>query len=253
MKYQRARKSFSIMYNPDYNWSQSTYKLLDQLQKDGKHIMLLNRDDQAGFRLDSTYTHKSLPTLSVRPTATTRTDFMNKYSAQHQVTSYNFSKTSTSAEVSVGIVKESGFHEKGPQHTAVIEKVQKLECTTSVFLNDELFFKEIECVGVDGGADVGPVHHEVQFLWTERHVVKPAKIILFTTRCSGDSYLNRVELQKASLSKGHSNTFIPSTLCVSPLSENGGIDKEKLKANMSAAVDQCIKRMDGTPSMKTKI
>ena len=35
------------------------------------------------------HTHKSLPTSSVRPTATTRTDFMNKYSAQLQVTSYN--------------------------------------------------------------------------------------------------------------------------------------------------------------------
>ena len=33
------------------------YKLLDQLQKDGKHIMRLNRDDQAEFRLHSTYTH----------------------------------------------------------------------------------------------------------------------------------------------------------------------------------------------------
>ena len=253
VKYQRARKSFSVKYNPDYKWSRSMYKLLDQLQKDGKHIMLLNRDDQAGFRLDSTYTHKSLPTLSVRPTATTRTDFMNKYSAQLQVTSYNFSKTSTSAEVCVG-VKASGLHEKSlSQHAADIGKVEKLECTTSVFLNDELFFKEIECVRVDGGADEGPVHHEVQFLWTERHVVKPTKITLVTTRCSGDSYLNRVELQNGCLSKGHSNTFIPSTLCGSPFSENGGIDKEKLKANMSAAVDQYIERVDGTPCMKTKI
>lgn len=62
---------------------------------------------------------------------------MNKCSAQLQVTSYNFSKTSTSTEVCVGIVKESGFHEKSPQHAGVIEKVEKLECTTSVFLNDE--------------------------------------------------------------------------------------------------------------------
>ena len=60
------------------------------------------------------------------------------------------------------------------------EKVEQLECTTSVFLNDELFFKEIECVRLDGGADGGPVHHEVQFLSTERHVVKPTKITLVT-------------------------------------------------------------------------
>ena len=210
------------MYNPDYTWSQSMYKLLDQLQKDGKHIMRLNRDDQAEFQLHSTYTHKSLPISSVRPTATTRNDFMNKCSAQLQVTSYNFSKTSSSTDVYVGIVKESGFHEKSPQHAGVIEKVEKLECTTSVFLNDELFFKEIECVGVDGGTDVGPFHHEMKFLWTERHVVKPTKITLVTTRCSGDSYLNRVELQNGCLSKGHNNTFILSTLRGSPFSENGG-------------------------------
>lgn len=102
---------------------------------------------------------------------------MNKCSAQLQVTSYNFSKTSTSTEVCVGIVKESGFHEKSPQHAGVIEKVEKLECTTSVFLNDE-------CVGVDGGTDVGPFHDEMKFLWTERHVVKPTKITLVTTRCT---------------------------------------------------------------------
>lgn len=69
IKYQRARKCFSINYNPDYKWSWSLYKVLNQLQSDGKHIMLLNRDDQAGFRLDSTYMHKNLPTLSVKPSA----------------------------------------------------------------------------------------------------------------------------------------------------------------------------------------
>ena len=31
-----------------------------------------------------------------------------------------------------------------------------------------------------------------------------------------------------------------------------GLIRKRLKANMSAAVDQCIKRVDGTPSMKTK-
>jgi len=157
-------------------------------------------------------THKSLPTLSVKPTATTRTDFLNKYPAQLQVTSYNFSKTKTSAEVCVGIMKASGVHEKNPsQHAADMKKVEKLEASKHVFLSDgQQVPKEIECIRVDGGADEGPVHHEVQFLWTERHVVKPTNITLVTTRCSGDSYLNRVELQNGCLSRGHCNTFIPS-------------------------------------------
>ena len=212
--------------------------------------MLLNRDDQAGFRLDSTYTHKNLPTLSVKPSATTRTDVLNKYSAQLQVTSYNFSKTSTSDEaVCIGIVKASGLHEKSPsQHAADLQKVEKLDVSRHIFLSDgEDVAKEIECVRVDGGAD------EVQFLCTERHVARPTKITMVTTRCSGDSYLNRVELQNGCLSKGHRNTFIPSTLCGSPFSERGGIDEHKYKANISAPLDQYIERVDGTPCMKTKI
>ena len=42
----------------------SMYKCLDKLQKDGQHILLLNRNDQAGFHLDSTYTHESTPSLN---------------------------------------------------------------------------------------------------------------------------------------------------------------------------------------------
>lgn len=167
---------------------------------------------------------------------------MNKYSAQLQVTSYNFSKTSTSDEVCIGIVKASGLHEKSPsQHTADLQKVENLDVSRHIFLSDgEDIAKEIECVRVDGGADEGPVHHEVQFSWTVRHVARPTKITMVTKRCSGDSYLNRVELQNRCLSKGHSNTFIPSTLCGSPFSESGGIDEDKYKANMSAALDQYI-------------
>ena len=93
-----ARKGFSLKFNPDYIWSRSKYKSLNQLQIDGNHILPINRDDQAGFRLDSTFTHKNFPALSVKPTVTTRTDFRNKYPAQLQVTSYNFSKTTTTDE-----------------------------------------------------------------------------------------------------------------------------------------------------------
>ena len=254
VKYQRARKCFNVKYNPDYKWSRSLYKLLNQLQIDGKHTLLLNRDDQAGFRLDSTYTHKSIPTLSIKPTATTRTDFTNKYPAQLQVTSYNFSKTVNSDEVCFGVVKASVLHEKCPsQHAADLESLQNMDKTKSVFFTDKNDPKEVEFIRVDGGTDEGPAHHEVQFLWTERHGSRPTKVTLVTTRCSGDSYLNRVELQNGCLRQGRSNTFIPSTLCGSPFNEEAGLNEEVYKANMSAAVDQYIARVDGTLCMKTKI
>ena len=256
MRYQRARKCFSLKYNPEFKWSRSLYKLLNQLQSDGKHILLLNRDDQAGFKLDSTYTHKSQPALSIKPTAiliTTRTDFTGKHTAQLQVTSYNFSKTTTSDEICIGVVKATGLHEKSPsQHSADLQSVELLEAVKKAFSENEQP-KEVECIRVDGGADEGPGHHEVQLLWTERHVTRQTKVTLVSTRCSGDSYLNRVEFQNGCLSKGHSNTFIPSTLCGSPYNNEGDFDGQKHKANMSAAVDQYIERVDGTACMKTKI
>ena len=200
-----------------------------------------------------TYTHKSEPVLSIKPTATTRTDFTSKFAAQLQVTSYNFSKTTTSDEICIGLVKATGLHEKSPsQHAADLQRVERLDVVKKSFCeNDQP--KEVECIRVDGGGDEGPSHHKVQFLWTERQVMRSTKVTMVTTRCSGDSYLNRVELQNGCLSKGHSNTFIPSTLCGSPFNNEGGLDEQKYKANMSAAVDQYIERVDGTVCMKTKI
>lgn len=113
-------------------------------------------------------------------------------------------------------------------------------------------YKDVECVRVDGSTDEGPSHHEVQFLWTERHINKATRIML-VTRCSGDSYLNRVELQNSCLSRDHSNLFIPSTLHGSPYGSDGKIDENKYKKNMSAAVEQYVNRVDGTSCMNTKI
>lgn len=254
VKYMRARKGFTLKFNPDCKWSRSMYKSLNELQKDGRHMLLVNRDDQAGFRLDSTFTHKNYPVLSVKPTLTTRTDFLNKYQAQLQVTSYNFSKTSNTVEQCVGVVKASGIHEKSPaQHSADLSVIENMDVMASAFLNTNKKAKEFECIRVDGTTDKGPCHAEVQFMWCERHVSRKTKVTLVTTRCSGDSYLNRVELQNGCLSRGHSNTFIPSTLHGSPYSDNGEFDKEKHEKNMSAALDQYISRVDGTPCMKTVI
>lgn len=74
---------------------------------------------------------------------------------------------------------------------------------------------------------------------------------LVTTRSSGSSYLNRVELQNGCLALGHANTFIPSTLGGSRIDPNTGhIDEDKLKENMDLAIDA---RVNGCPCGSTTI
>ena len=255
IKYQRARKGFNLKFNPDSKWSRSLYKCLDQLQNDGKHMLLLNRDDQAGFRLDTTFTHKSAPSLNANgSTITTHTDFVNKHQSQLQTTSYILQTTSYKTEVCAGVVKASMVHQKDPsQHAADINMLQKNTELNACFYKDNGDVKDIECVRVDGASDEGPSHIEVQFLWTERHMQRPTKVTLVTTRCSGDSFLNRVELQNGCLSKGHSNLFIPSTLGGEPYDEDGQFEPDKHKDNMQKAVEMYIERVGGTPCMSTSI
>ena len=81
----KARKGFSIKFNPDAHFSTAMYRGLDHLQKDGRKTLVLNRDDAAGFRLDSTFTHKQHASLSTvdEPEQTTRSDYLNKYTSRH--------------------------------------------------------------------------------------------------------------------------------------------------------------------------
>ena len=102
-----------------------------------------------------------------------------------------------------------------------------------VFRKENGNVKDIECIRVDGASDEGPSHVEVQFLWTERHYLRPTKVTLVTTRSSGDSFLYRVELQNGCLARGHSNLFIPSTLCGVPYNEAGEYDESKHRENIT--------------------
>ena len=143
------------------------YKLFKQLLRDGRGILLLNRDDQAGFRLDSTFTHKNYPMLSLKPTNTTRTDFVNKHSTQLQATSFNFTKTKTTDELCAGIVKASKLHEKSPsQHADDIVELERVDVLKSAFYKENTQEpKDVECVQVDGAGDEG------QFSTTSRSTV----------------------------------------------------------------------------------
>ena len=91
---------------------------------------------------------------------------------------------------------------------------------------------------VDGAADEGPSHEAVQFWWTLWHFTQKKVATLVTTRSSGSSYLNRVELQNGCLALGHSNTFIPSTETV---------NQAKLKENLDMAMSAYISHVNGCP------
>lgn len=53
----RARKAFNVRHNPDCHWSAAFHRGLDKIQlEDGRDKSIINRDDQSGFRLDTTYT-----------------------------------------------------------------------------------------------------------------------------------------------------------------------------------------------------
>ena len=145
-------------------------------------------------------------------------------------------------------------HEKSPsQHAADLTILGAVPQLSPVFRRPGGEVKEIECICVDGGTDEGPSHVEVQFLWTERHYQQPTKVTLLTTCSSGDSFLNRVELQNGCLARGHSNLFILSTLVGVPYSGTGDYDESKHCENMEAALAQYIERVDQTPCMRTTI
>jgi hypothetical protein len=253
----RARKGFTLRYNPDDHWSAALYNGLDDIQyKDGTHIMNAGRDDQAGFRLDTMTTSKQHGTLCLNYNLplTTRTDYTNPYPSVLQTTCYNFPATCTTGEVCAGVVKAKPLFNKNPaQHFADMLMLQEKEEIKPVFTNCQTEKdKEIECIRVDGGADEGPVHEEVQYWWTKRHFIKGTKATMVSTRSSGSSFKNRVELQNGCLALGHANLFIPSTLNGSCM-ESGKVNEEILCRNLDAAIDVYISRVDKAPCARTEI
>ena len=116
----QERKGVSVKMSPDAHWSNTVYQGLDCLQlKDGRNQFIFNRDDAAGFRLNTTYTHKQHKGIQLidLPDLTTKTDFVNNYSALLQTSSYLFPETGTTPKVCVGIVKPCVVYERCPTRT----------------------------------------------------------------------------------------------------------------------------------------
>jgi len=202
-------------------------------------------------------THKSHATLCIsgKESLTTRTDYVNNYPSVLQTTSYNFPATTNTGEICAGVVKAPGIFEKGPpQHMADLKMLEKEHTVQPAFVNRNTgSTKEVECVRVDGSYDEGPSHLEVQYWWTLRHLERGTRAIMVTSRNSGASYLNRVELQNGCLSLAHANLFIPSTLHGSCRSDSGQVNQEVLKKNLHSAIDVYLERVDGAPCAGTHI
>lgn len=150
-------------------------------------------------------------------------------------------ETDTSKQACVGVVKPHFTYPKNAaQHAADLEFLQN-----SPDLQPWMANRPIDCIRVDGASDEGPSHVEVQFHWAERHVKHAKVATLVTSRHSGESYLNRVELMNSGLSQAHANLFIPSTLSGSNYGR-GGLDKVKLKQNLEIATEVYIDRVQGS-------
>ena len=126
----RALKGFQLKYNPDSHWSAALYRSLNHLQyTDGNHIVNFNRDDAAGFRLDTLSTHRlhCTPVVRGKDILTTHTDYVNSYPSILQTTNYNFTGTKTIGEICAGIVKAAGIYPKNAaQHLADLSMRKKV-------------------------------------------------------------------------------------------------------------------------------
>ena len=131
-----ARKGFSFKFNPDAHWSAA---LLNQLQYvDGRNLVNINHDGVTGFRLDTLIICKQYTTSVVRgkDVLTTRTNYVNRYPSVLQMTSYNFTATSTTGEACAGVVKAPKVHQKSPaQHAADLELLESKEELLPDFVN----------------------------------------------------------------------------------------------------------------------
>ena len=77
---------------------------------------------------------------------------------------------------------------------------------------------------------------------------------MITTRNSGASYKNRVELQSSCLALALANLLIPTTLNGACLINDGKVNQTKLKENLSSAIiDVYLSRVDGAPCASNEI
>lgn len=175
-------------------------------------MLNINREDTVGFRLDTLTTHKlhRTPVVQGKEILITRTDYVKLAFA---VTDHKLQISHQPKLLEMSCWGAGVFPKNAAQHAADLSKLENERSVNAIFINPLSDTpKEIECIQVDGATDEGPVHLEMQFWWTLRHLHRPTRDTLVSTRNSGASYLNRVELQNGCLALAHANLFILSNL-----------------------------------------
>ena len=78
-------------------------------------------------------------------------------------------------------------------------------------------------------------------------------VTLISSRNSGASFHNRIELKNGCLALGHANLFITSTPNRLYLTASGGVDQIMLRKNLGSAIDVYIFKVGGAPCGSTEI
>ena len=92
-------------------------------------MIIINRDDASGYRLDTLTTHckHASPAVQDKDVLTTHTDYVNRHPSILQTTSYNFTGTKTTKEKCAGVVKAAKVFPKNPaQHFADLKMLNNL-------------------------------------------------------------------------------------------------------------------------------
>lgn len=73
-------------------------------------MVLINRDDASGFRLDTLTMHKvhQTPVVKGKELLTAHTDYVNNYPSTLQ-TNYNFNPAKKTGEICAGVVKATAW------------------------------------------------------------------------------------------------------------------------------------------------
>ena len=76
-------------------------------------------------------------------------------------------------QLCAGVVKTGVYPKNAVQHLADLDMLEEDPEIMPVFVNPDTGERKlIECIRVDGAADEGSSHEDVQFMWTEWHLSK---------------------------------------------------------------------------------